>query len=191
MIKALIKKILRGDKNNWGSLGEHSSVASDIRLFNERHIKIGEEASIGPGCYFGCWDAYAGIDLYPQLVIGDRFYARERLTILCAGNIKIGNAVTIAGGVLITNENHGLNPLTESYLDNPLECGDIHIGDGVWIGENVCVMPGVHIGNKAVIGAGSIVTKDIPAFTIACGSPCKVVKRWDGGQWVKTWEDGE
>lgn len=87
--------------------------------------------------------------------------------------------------ILICDNNHGLNPLTASYRDVSLEVKNIKIGQGCWIGDNVCILPGVTIGEKVILGTGSIVTKNIPAYTIAVGNPAKVVKKYnmDVGCW--------
>lgn len=66
-----------------------------------------------------------------------------------------------------------------SYLDNPLTRGVVFIDDGVWIGNDVIILPNVHIGKKSIIGAGSVVTKNIPEFCIAVGNPAKVIKKFD------------
>ena len=66
-----------------------------------------------------------------------------------------------------------------SYLDNPLTRGGIFIDDGVWIGNDVIILPNVHIGKKSIIGAGSVVTINIPEFCIAVGNPAKVIKKFD------------
>ena len=64
-------------------------------------------------------------------------------------------------------------------MDQPLNSKAINIGDGCWLGEKVCVLPGVTIGKKCIIGAGSIVTKSIPDFSIAVGNPAKVIKKYN------------
>ena len=179
-----IKGLLTRKKYNFSKVGKGTSFGAGLKLFNEQYVSFGENCSIGKDCFIGCWDEYAGIKLLPKLIVGNRFYVRERMTILCAGSIVIGDAVTFAGNVLLTNENHGTDPLSESYLDNPLDVADVVIEDGVWIGENVCVLPGVTIGKKSIIGAGSIVTKSIPEYSIACGNPCRVIKKFKSGKWI-------
>ena len=89
--------------------------------------------------------------------------------------------------MFISDENHGMSPLTDNYRMNPLETKEVVIGDGCWLGEKSCVLPGVHIGKKTIIGAGSVVTKDIPDYCIAAGNPCKVLKTWDHEkeEWVR------
>ena len=71
---------------------------------------------------------------------------------------------------------NGWEKVTPKSTDLPLK-GDTIVGNDVWIGQNVTILPGVHIGNGAIIGANSVVASDIPAYTIAVGNPCKVVKK--------------
>ena len=85
-----------------------------------------------------------------------------------------------ASHVLITSENHGIDPeLNIPYMDQTLTSKPVEIGDGCWIGEKVCIMPSVTIGKKSIIGSGSIVTKSIPEYCIAVGSPAKVIKQYN------------
>ena len=72
----------------------------------------------------------------------------------------------------------------------PLQTKPVSIGDGCWIGEKVCILPGVSIGKKCVIGAASVVVKSIPDYCIAAGNPAKVIKRYNfvSHQWEKTVE---
>lgn len=115
-----------------------------------------------------------------KVQIGDNVYAGNRVSILVGDEIVIGRDVLIASDVCITSENHRSNPEAEiSYAKQPLIIKPVYIGDGCWIGEKAVILPGVSIGKKSVIGAGSIVTKDIPDYCIAVGNPAKVVKKYD------------
>ena len=73
------------------------------------------------------------------------------------------------------------SPLTKIYLDNPLNIsgGGVTIENGVWIGNNVIILPNVTIGEKSIVGAGSVVTKSIPAYSVAVGNPAHVIKHFD------------
>jgi len=86
-----------------------------------------------------------------------------------SGGIEIGDNVRVAPGVHIISQNHDL-----SNYDKHIPTRPINIGSNVWIGSHAVILPGVHIGDNVVIGAGSIVTKDIPPNSIAFGNPCKV-----------------
>ena len=109
-----------------------------------------------------------------NIEIGDNFFANYNFVVLDVGKVKIGNNVQIAPNVGLYTAGHPLHP---DSRNSGYEYGiDITIGDNVWIGGNVCVMPGVTIGNNAVIGAGSVVTKDIPDNAIAVGNPARVLR---------------
>ena len=114
------------------------------------------------------------------IFIGENCYLGFHLSLLNSGKIKIGNSVLMAANVLISSENHGMDPESEiPYMDQPLLSCNVEICDGVWIGQNVCILPGVRIGVKAVIGAGSIVTKSVPDYCVAVGNPARVIKRYN------------
>ncbi|TYZ29943.1 acyltransferase, partial [Selenomonas caprae] len=118
----------------------------------------------------------------------------EYVHIGCTHRVVIGNDVLMGSKVYITDHNHGI------YRGNDVSSPDIppakrrltegesvEIGDRCWIGEFVTILPGVTIGEGSIIGSHSTVTHDIPANSIAVGSPARVVKMWDESsqQWLK------
>lgn len=108
--------------------------------------------------------------------IGAGTYANMNLTLIDDWRITIGKSVLIGPNVTLCTTGHPIHP--EHRLDG-MYSFPITIGDSVWLGANVVVMPGVTIGENSVIGAGSVVTKDIPANVIAFGTPCKVYRPID------------
>lgn len=109
-----------------------------------------------------------------NIEVGENFFANDNLTILDVGKVTIGKNVMIAPNVSIYTAGHPVHP---DSRNSGYEYGiPITIGDNVWIGGSVVILPGVTIGNNAVIGAGSVVTKDIPDNAIAAGNPCKVIR---------------
>lgn len=115
-----------------------------------------------------------------EIRIGKNCSIMSNFSILNASKVTIGDNVLIASHVLISSENHTTDPESElEYKDQPLHTSPISIGDGCWIGEKVCILPGVTIGKKCIIGAGSIVTKDIPDYCMAIGNPAKIIKRYN------------
>ncbi|RXZ67771.1 sugar O-acetyltransferase [Agromyces albus] len=110
-----------------------------------------------------------------NVYIGDDFFGNVNLTFVDDVEIRIGNGVMIAPSVTLTTTGHPVHP--DLRVDFRRFSAPIVIEDKVWIGSNVVVLPGVTIGYGAVIGAGSVVTRDIPPMTVAVGTPCRVVRQ--------------
>ena len=107
--------------------------------------------------------------------MGDHVYANFNLTVVDDGECRIGSYVMFAPNVVISTTGHPLHP---SMRDKGAQFSlPVVIKDHVWIGANVTIMPGVTIGDHSVIGAGAVVTRDIPPFSIAVGSPAKVIRQ--------------
>ena len=119
------------------------------------------------------------------LTIGDRVEVNDYVHIGAIESVTIGNDVLIASKVFISDHDHGTysGPREHSSpesrpADRPCQSTPVVIEDRVWLGESVCVLPGVKIGAGSIIGAHSVVTRDIPVNCLAVGSPARVVKRF-------------
>lgn len=106
--------------------------------------------------------------------LGENFYANFNLVLVDDGEIYIGDKVMIGPNVTLCTTGHPVYPLYRELVAH--YSLPIHIGNNVWIGAHAVVLPGVTIGDNAVIGAGSIVTRDIPANVVAVGNPCRVLR---------------
>lgn len=114
-------------------------------------------------------------DYGTHIEVGKNFFANYNCTILDVAKVTIGDNCQMAPNVAIYTAGHPVHPDTRNTL---YEYGiEVTIGDNVWIGGNTVICPGVHIGNNVVIGAGSVVTKDIPDWVIAAGNPCRVIRK--------------
>lgn len=111
----------------------------------------------------------------PKIIIGANTYINRHTFIDAMLSITIGRDCGIGPNCYISDRDHGLNP-DFPPLQQPMIAKPTVIGDRVWLGANVTVLKGVTIGNDAVVGAGSVVTKDIPERAIAVGVPAKVIK---------------
>ena len=107
--------------------------------------------------------------------VGDRFFANFNFTVLDEAYVTIGDDVFIGPNVSLYTACHSTDPVERNTRREWAE--PITIGNNVWIGGSVTVLPGVTIGDNCTIGAGSVVTKDIPANSIAVGNPCRVIKK--------------
>lgn len=103
------------------------------------------------------------------------------------GPVTFGDNILIAQNVVMSGMNHDYVDTTKPIVEQGFNVNKIIIEDGVWVGAGVIVTAGVHIGKNSVIGAGSVVTKDIPAYSVAVGNPARVVKYFDFGthKWIK------
>ncbi len=140
----------------------------------EKREKLLKEmfAEIGEGCYIeppfrANW---AGKHIH----FGNNVYANFNLTCVDDTHIYVGDCTMFAPNVVLATAGHPILPdlREKAYQFNM----PIHIGRNCWLGAGVIVMPGVTIGDNTVIGAGSVVTKDIPANVVAVGNPCKVMR---------------
>lgn len=103
------------------------------------------------------------------------------------GPVIIGNKVILAQHVVVSGLNHSYKDTHLAIKDQPIEKKKIIIGDGCWLGANVVVTAGVTVGKHCIIAAGSIVTKNIPDYSVVVGNPARVIKTYDPTQndWVK------
>lgn len=113
-------------------------------------------------------------DYGKQIRIGKRFFANFNLTILDEARVTIGDDCFIGPNVSIYTACHSTDPVERNTRREWAE--PVTIGDNVWIGGSVTILPGVTIGSNVTIGAGSVVTRDIPDNVVAVGNPCKVIK---------------
>ena len=109
-----------------------------------------------------------------HLHFGSGIYANFNLTMVDDGHIYVGDKVMFGPNVTISTANHPIDP---ELRGKGLQYNkDVYIGENAWIAANVVIVPGVRIGKNAVIGAGSVVTKDIPDGVVAVGNPCRVLR---------------
>ncbi|MCP4650713.1 MAG: acetyltransferase [PVC group bacterium] len=153
----------------------------DIR--GRKYINYGKGFTTGRGCRI---EAYPIDGKSTTIIIGNNVQINDYVHITGVKKVLIGNNVLIAGKVYISDSNHGnysgskedSNPLVVP-TDRPLFSKEVIIEDCVWIGEAVSILPGVTVGKGSVIGANSVVTKNIPENVIAVGSPARVIKKFN------------
>ena len=164
-------------------------------------IFIGDDVWLGPGSLLVPVAYDPGPPLWPdskprthqqkfnsKIVIGNRVTATANLTLGAHEAIIIEDDVMFAANVNLTDGFHGFENADEPYKYQPIcRIAPIVIKRGCWIGQNAVILPGVTIGELSIIGANSVVTKDIPARCIAVGAPARVIRKWDAGtrQWVE------
>ena len=140
---------------------------------------------VHPGAFFSVVEEHSGRHYDAELVIGDRVTIGSDLVIACCGRVEIGDDVLTADRVFIGDTYHEYRDMRRPVRDQGLhDPRPVRIGAGAFLGINCCVLPGVRVGERAYIGAGAVVTADVPANAVAVGNPARVVRQFDGGAWV-------
>lgn len=151
-------------------------IRRGLSLVGGKNISIGNNSSIGYNCVLSAWTEESSITIGSNVCIGDYNH------ITSANDITIGDGVLTGRFVTITDNGHGdtsLKALVQAPMKRRLHSkGKVVIGRNVWIGDKATILPGVIIGDGVVVAANSVVTKDIPPYTIVAGVPAKVIKAY-------------
>ena len=173
-------------KGSAGKIGKGSIVMPPFHSNNIKQFYLGENCCVNPYGWIECITSYAGVEYGSKLEIGDGTYIGHFVHIIAYGHMKIGKNVVIAERVYISDNLHGFECIDMPVMPQPLKHpGAVTIEDEVWIGDGVCILPNVTIGRHSVIGSNSVVTKNIPAYSVAVGIPAKVIKEYNPntGNW--------
>ena len=168
------------------------NVDPSCQIVGLKFITIGASFRAGAQFRLEAFSKYGVQAFSPRVVIKDNVEIHDFVHIGATNYVEIGNDVLVASKVYISDHNHGFYSGDDQSdpeippAQRPIDCERrVIIEDKVWLGEFVSVLPGVTIGRGSIIGANSVVTRDIPPFCIAVGSPARVVKRYDpvGKRW--------
>jgi acetyltransferase-like isoleucine patch superfamily enzyme len=168
-------------RHRFASFGQGSRIDPyPVLLTGEKYVSVGKDVVIGKQVQLTAWDHFGSQRYTPEIIIGDGCSIGTGAHITAINRIVLGNNVLTGKNVLITDNSHGeADPdmLDIAPLKRPLVSkGPVVIGDNVWIGEKASILPGVTIGDGAIIAAGAVVTKDVPAGCIARGVPAESYK---------------
>lgn len=169
----------------FGSFGERSIIMwPPVTIFNEQYIHIGSHTMIGPGVALSA-GMVPGQECISDrvVVIGDRCLIGRNSGIVGHFSVEIGNDVWTGHHVYVTDQNHGYEDPTRPISLQTQPERAVRIGDGSWIGHGAVILPGVTIGRHVVVGANSVVTSDLPDFSVAVGSPARVIRQLRDGKW--------
>lgn len=157
-------------------------VRRPIYLRNRRQAQLGAGFTTGYNCRF---DLGGGAASGITLTVGSNCRMGDNVHIVASESVTIGDNCLLASKIFISDTSHGVyqgdgqsSPKSDPNR-RPLHSRPVAIGSNVWIGENVCVLLGVSIGDGAIINANAVVTKDVPAGSIVAGVPARVIKQWD------------
>lgn len=169
--------------------GNELDVDANVRFYGPENIEVGSYTKIRSNSRIQTVDSYSltGQKFHPKIKIGERCFIEFGVHISACYSIEIGNDVTIASGAYIADQQHRYDDPIKPVSQQPItEKGRIHIGDGSFIGVGACVFSNVVLGEHVVVGANSVVTKDVPPFCVVAGAPARILRHYDFQQeaWI-------
>jgi acetyltransferase-like isoleucine patch superfamily enzyme len=158
----------------FAQFGADSVIEPPVRLQGESRIAVGEGVFVGAQSWLQVLD---GPDRHVALSIGDGTSIAGSCVLSAAMSVRLGRKVLLARNVYVSDHSHAFADLSRAVLDQGItKVEPVEIGDGAWLGQNVVVGPGVRIGRGAVVGANSVVLEDVPDYSVAVGTPARVVR---------------
>lgn len=155
-----------------------SVIKIPYKIWNASRLQVGKNVFISENAYFAI-TVSKQISTNSLIVkIGDGTCIGGRFFVAACNSVLIGEKVLISENVTIVDHNHGFDDRKRPIIEQPLTSkGPVSIGNGSFIGVNAVILPGIRIGENAVIAASAVVTHDVPSFTIVAGNPAKIIKR--------------
>jgi acetyltransferase-like isoleucine patch superfamily enzyme len=140
-------------------------------------LVLGKNARIEKWCVVNTWH---GDVIFEQ-------GARAGIGSIVIGPVRLGKNSVCAQHCFVTGQSHLYKDINQDLLSQDYKINEVVFGDNVWVGSNCVILPGVVIGDNSIIGAGSVVTKSIPSFSVAVGNPAKVIMQYnkETGQWLR------
>ncbi len=163
-------------------------VRRPLFLRGRRHAEFGHGLTTGYRCRF---DLGGGTQQGITLTVGRDCSIGDDVHIVATESVSIGDDCLMASHIFISDTSHGTyqgddQSRPDSHpAHRPLHTRPVSIGNKVWIGENVCILPGVTLGDGCIVNSNAVVTKSFPSACIVAGVPARVIKRWDEttGEW--------
>lgn len=192
-VQSLLRSALRPIRVAWlrrKHVGKRTFIHHTVQVLGWSGVRVGHDSALSEGV----WLNVNKRDVQYGILIGDHCLIGRRNFFSSGQTIQVGSYVMTGLDVRLLGASHVLSSPYIPYLISEASYdGDIVIGTNCWLSDSVIVLGGVTIGHGSLIGAGALVTKSIPPFSIAVGNPCRVIKRYDflSQQYValKNWTD--
>lgn len=176
--RSIIRNIYRYIyKNKFKGIGKKSYFLNPMFISGMKYIQMGKDVGIWDQARVEMIDEWEGERFTPELIIGDHVNIGQNLHLTCARRIVIEDNVVCTARVTITDIIHITSNKSISVLKQGIHTKEVRICEGAFIGVNTVILPGVTIGKHAVVGANSVVTKNIPDFAVVAGVPAREIDR--------------
>ena len=191
-MKKLFERIRRFLRYRYwsGRVGSHDGyfmIHPHCDVSNPQCLHLGRGAAIGSYTYIGPVTEDHGNRYDPQIIIGAGTWVGKHCSIAAIDRVEIGKNVLFAGYVHMTDHSHGYEDITRPITPQPLfSKGPIVVEDDCWLGFSCEILSGVRIGKHSVVAARSVVTKDVPPYSIVAGNPARLIKQYNFES--KRWE---
>lgn len=179
MLKKLYS-ILQNKLMGFKKFGSGSIIKFPYKVWGKKNIEIGNNVFIAENSFLSAVESWKGEKFIPHIFIGDNTTIGSGFFATCIEEIIIENNVLISDRVFISDHIHDYEDVKKPVIKQPLKFkGKVRIKEGSFIGINCVVMPGVVIGKNSVVGASSVVTKDVPDYSVVIGNPARVIKTYN------------
>ncbi|MDQ0903913.1 DapH/DapD/GlmU-related protein [Paenibacillus sp. V4I7] len=167
-------------------IGKKTVIYQPNLLSGLRNMSLGDRVIIFANSRIELIENYMNNKYKPNFVMGNDSQIHQNCHITCAGNISIGNNVIITANVTITDIIHPYEDTNMPINFQEIKVGEVNIGDQTYIYNNAVILPNVKIGKHCVIGANSLVNKNIPDYSVVVGNPARIIRQFDNTikQWI-------
>ena len=172
--------------HGYGHIGTASYMIKPMRIVGKQNIYIGDRCSILNQARMETVTGWEGQSFAGKIVIGNHTSIEQHCHIIAADELCIGDDCVISSEVYIADCGHSCDHLDGGVMNQPLEVKKTRIGDRCFIGTGAKILPGVTLGNQVVVGAGAVVTHDIPDNSMVVGMPARIIKHYDENE--KIWK---
>lgn len=184
---SLKRKLYIFNRLTYKRFGKHSVIKKPMMIIGKKYIEIGCNTTIRDGARIEMLPQWNGVKYHPSLIVGDNCTFEQEAHLISSDKITIGRNCLFSARCFITTVNHDYSSVGINLLKQGIDSKEVSIGDNCFFGMDVKIFPEVHIGDNVIVGANSIVMKDIPSYSVCVGTPARIIKTYDfeTKAWVK------